>query len=322
MNRIGKRLSIRKEILILMGLISLLAGCVHGTPFDGPGTGGSNTSYDKKAPKEIQSAEITDFSCSFFTTTMSDLGDDLVYGEYILEAKADSVTGEVKGSYTSIQQNVNLVSPTFTFVTDNDFMAKLEQIVRESKIVSINGTHHKTYGIPPEFGSDLDVKYASGEYISCSDNQGSQLGDDTMHALKKLFYEESGAVAFYDTQEPLSLYYNTGIKGEYSLYAYVFKNPDGSYTCRISEKQNGEMKKYGEKTIDSSLMDKFGEIYAKNKMDKIRDHSDREGEWFVMMEVQFGTKYKDIRSNMKMTDAQYDALVGLKELMLEQIERQ
>ena len=63
----------------------------------------------------------------------------------------------------------------WALVKDDPFPA-LVKIVNERELAKNNGFHSQTHGLPDNFGGSIDIRYASGEKIGISDNQGTVLG--------------------------------------------------------------------------------------------------------------------------------------------------
>ena len=305
-------ITVMKELVIVMGILSFLTGCHEREP-----NGGSNTYVDSKASKEISSTDLISFNCRVSTVSMSDIEEGLVYGWYDFSLETDENTGEITGGYSLSESHSDLVSPEFSFKTDKAFAEKVQKIIEESKIVSQNGVHHKTNGIPEEFGYDLRAVYASGEKISCSDNQDSWINDKIIKKLYDLYYKESGAEAYYDTDELLSVYYYVYERDKYTLWSYAYKNPEGTYTCKVTESIEKKQTPYGEKSVDKEFMDRISTVFKENDMAEIQEFPRREGDRHYTLTVKFGKEIYTVISNSAISDPQYEALVGLQDLFLD-----
>ena len=300
-----------------MGIFSFLTGCNSDREVEG----GSTTYVDKDAPKEIKSKDLCSMDCKVSTATVSELEEGLVYGWYNFTLKTDAETGEITGSYELSKQYDDFAVPEFTFKTDKAFVEKVEKIIEESKIVNNNGVHHKTNGIPDDFGYSFSASYASGEYISCSDNQSSEIGQETVKKLYELFYKESGAESFYDTDELLSVYYYVYEKDKYNLWVYAYKNPDGTYTCKITESIEKKQTPYGEKTVDKGFMEEIAQVFEDNNMAEINEYPRRECTRYYTLKVKFGTEEYEVKSNTAIDDAQFAALEGLQDYFLDFVKK-
>lgn len=74
----------------------------------------------------------------------------------------------------------------WTLVKDSPFPA-LTRLVREHDLARDNGFHSRTHGLPENFGGDVDIRYASGERISFSDNQTPILSPKAGQEIVTLF---------------------------------------------------------------------------------------------------------------------------------------
>ena len=305
---------IKGTVLIMLGLLSFLTGCKDD---DREVEGGSYTDVDKKAPTEIVSEEITSFSCKVYTNAFSELDEGLDWGKYEFKVSRDEETGKYTGTYSFTDSHADLIRPEFTFEPDGEFLKKVNQIIKDSNIVKINGTHHKTNGIPDEFGSDISVKYSSGEYISCSDNQSSQIGCGIIKAFNDLFYTESGAAAYYESDDLNSLYLHVYEKDKYTLWLYAYREIDGTYSLKVTESIEKKQTPYGKKAIDKAVMDFVAEEYEKNELGSINEYPRRETNVYYDMELRFGNTDHTVRNDTAISDEQCLALERIKDYLLE-----
>ncbi len=77
---------------------------------------------------------------------------------------------------------------SWAFVKDN-VLPELVELVRECDIAKNNGFHSQTHGLPENFGGSVNIRYASGERISFSNNQTPILSFETGMRIVKLFDE-------------------------------------------------------------------------------------------------------------------------------------
>ena len=317
-SKLWHRKLIKGTVLVMLGLLSFLTGCKDD---DREVEGGSYTNVDKKAPTEIVSEEITSFSCKVYTNAFSELDEGLDWGKYEFKVSRDEETGKYTGTYSFTDSHADLIRPEFTFEPDGEFIKKVDQIIKDSNIVKINGTHHKTNGIPDEFGSDISVKYSSGEYISCSDNQSSQIGCSIIKEFNDLFYTASGAAAYYESDDLNSLYLSVYERDKYSLWIYAYREPDGTYSLKATEKTEKKQTPYGPKTIDKTVMDYVADEYEKNELGSINEYPRRETEVYYDMELRFGNTDHTVRNNTAISDEQCIALERIKDHLLELVKQ-
>jgi len=172
-------------IIVILATAILLIGCKNN---DRDEEGGTEVTYDKNAPTKIESTELVSFECDISTITVVGVEEkELEYGRYYFKCKLDDGTGKVTGTYGFHAQYDYSDVKEYPFETDAGFMQDLNNIIIDSKIISDNGKHSHTNGIPEEFGYSFKAIYASGEKIACSDNQSNDLSLDTIKKLSDLF---------------------------------------------------------------------------------------------------------------------------------------
>ena len=167
----------RKIILGIMSIILIAGGCSCSKRNE---RGGTVVTNDKNAPTKIESTELVSFDCD--ASTVSEVGVEekgLEYGRYYFKCQLDKESGKVTGTYGDLTE--------YSFETDRFFLTDLDAIIKDSTIISYNGEHRHTNGIPNDFGYSIEAEYASGEKIDCSDNQSNHLSLDMMKALVDLF---------------------------------------------------------------------------------------------------------------------------------------
>jgi len=298
-------------MVLMAGILSFLTGCFGQ---DGGEKGGSTVKQDSNAKKEITSEDLVSFDCYFSTVSM--VIDDVPAGQYDLKAELDGESGKVRGSYCFTENMGSFKTLTFDFEADKTFMQSVQKIVKDSKIEAINGTYHKVEGIPPEFGYSLKAVYASEEKISCSDNQTCEFGNESVKAFYELFSKASGYEEFYNTDELLSVYYSVYEQNKYYLYAWLAKLPDGTYSLKVSEKTEDGERKEIEKEADKALMERIGDIYKTNNLSTIQTFPRREGDVSYILRLKFGKEEATVTSDTNISDEQYAALIGIKDILL------
>lgn len=144
--------------------------------------GGVRHYVDEELPKEIQSTQIISFFCKFSSMARL-LQDTPIAGQvFTLVASADSCSCKIRN------REKQLVSNAFT--PDKDFMHRLQEIVDRYDMARNNGQHYSVSGLPPDYGIDLEVCYASGERIRIYDNQSCFLSNAAMEELTALFQQQ------------------------------------------------------------------------------------------------------------------------------------
>ena len=153
--------------------------------------GGTSTTLDTKAPKEIFSGEMILFdvtSALHVPTEKMHMGsgekEDIGYiSAFAVHAGEGSFlfleTGNGFRKRDRRKQNSALVK-------GNVFPA-LCRLVKECRLAERNGYQSHTYGLPENFGGTVNIRYESGERISCSNNQSPVLSHDAGVRIAEYF---------------------------------------------------------------------------------------------------------------------------------------
>ena len=138
-----------------------------------PICGGTRHSQDTDAPTEIHSHDLV-----FFKAGTE--GGRMGMQSRVYAAKAE------KGTYIVIAEE----EPRFALLSpDCDFLSRLDALVRAQNLIQDNGYHSHTAGLPADFGGSLFIRYASGEFISKSDNQSPIITQKADQAIHKIFMD-------------------------------------------------------------------------------------------------------------------------------------
>lgn len=144
-------------VIMCVGGAVLLVGCQQNQTLSSSEeviTGGKEDHSDYDAPKEIKSEEMISFETNFFR-----------YGDYVYE-KDRSYRFKMTKSEDDIFIITEGYDEKLKCETDGTFPAKLQQVIREYNLVSLNGISKQTYGLPEEFAPCfLSAEYASGEKL-------------------------------------------------------------------------------------------------------------------------------------------------------------
>lgn len=274
--------------------------------------GGHISKTDVNAPKKIESTELTDIECDYF---LEDIENE-VFGRYCFNAhKEDDL---VKGEFEFREMDSPLVSVRFPFETDTDFMDRLDEVLRKHDAAQYNGIYEEEIGIDPEHSFSFHATYASDETISCYDNGGPCFSLELMKELADLFYKESGAAAYYDTDRLQNLRYSIYDKEmNYRFTAYVYEDVDGRVRYQLQEKQDDETVLDREGETDREILDLIQKICEKNGLLEIGEFPRREGSCYCALEMKYGTRDEDVRSNTSISDEQLEILLGMKDTMKE-----
>ncbi len=147
-------------------------------------TGGAYDYSKKLAPKTIKSKEIISFEYSF---PISGLGEwairkiPLTYCTFTLIRNGEEALCTGEGRYHSE------IEFDFDFNTDFSALEKLQFLVDEYNLATVNGIDKGSHGIPEDFNSRLKVLYESEEKIFAADNSGSILSDQANIAIYDFF---------------------------------------------------------------------------------------------------------------------------------------
>lgn len=169
-----------KQSISLIAVLALLLTIGHGVA---PETtdeedGGVRHYVDTNAPKEIESTQIVSFACEFSTLN---LATDLPVAGCIYTLEAT----ETEGSY-EIRTREGICDER-SFAPEPGFLVMLQKIVSEYDFAQHNGQFYSVSGLPPGYGMELNIQYASGESILMSDNQSCFLSVEAMEKLIALF---------------------------------------------------------------------------------------------------------------------------------------
>ncbi len=144
---------------ITAALLSLLALLGLGGCKKPAEAGGVTDKTDPKAPKAIESRDISDFYATFCLSGEWSPGRVSVF--YTFAVKPDEA-----GVLTASEETTGVRAPA-----DRALLDALQKIIDERKLVGKNGEYRVTAGLPPEFRpSTLTVRYASGEQLSFTRN--------------------------------------------------------------------------------------------------------------------------------------------------------
>lgn len=156
-----------------------LAGCRKNQRKTDEIDGGVVHNVITDAPKQIESTQIVFFSCEFSTLDRMQEDTEIAGHYFVLYADPNG------GFWES--RNREDIYPKRCFVPNQAFFVELQQIVSQYDLAQYNGQHYTVSGLPPHLGIKLNIRYASGESISASDNQSCFLPLEAMEALVRLF---------------------------------------------------------------------------------------------------------------------------------------
>lgn len=141
------------------------------------GTGGKVDRSDYNAPKEIKSENLISFSCNYF-----------LYGELGREFDSSygiSVKKNSDGKYILCGEVHDISCDT-----NEEYLRKVQKIIKENNFASINGVNSYTNGLPSEFQPCyFSAEYDSGEkiYFSVDNNPQSNWGKELLRITQAEF---------------------------------------------------------------------------------------------------------------------------------------
>lgn len=177
----------KRTVFVLICMATALAmRCCHGAGEQsmtkrnvveqGCGTGGIVDRSDYSAAKEIKSENLVSFSCNYFLYGRIGGEPDSPYGISVATENGKLVLRE-KGHNISCE-------------TDEEYLRKVQGIIKEYNFASINGKDSHTSGLPAEFQPCyFRAEYDSGEklYFSENNNPESEWGRKLLRITQEEF---------------------------------------------------------------------------------------------------------------------------------------
>jgi len=137
------------------------------------------------SPKTVISQDIESFKLTVSTVTFQDESSPICGRVYRLCAELTDgkckVTGDWRDRYGKSDKTERLC--------EGAFMRKLCDLITKHDLARHNGYYHHVSGLPDMYGAELDVRYASGEYITAADNQGCFMSLDAVEDFCDLFFD-------------------------------------------------------------------------------------------------------------------------------------
>ena len=148
---------------------------------DGPADGGTVNNTDNDAPKEIMSEGIVNFACDFFLYGEYGCGTDSAYGI--------SVQKDEDGRLILSEDRHKI-----SCETDEAFLSRVQEIIKQNNLISLNGIDSYTNGLPEEFQPCyFRAEYESGEKLYfCTDNDPQSNWGQEMFALARDEFDKNG----------------------------------------------------------------------------------------------------------------------------------
>lgn len=148
--------------------------------------GGTTKTYDKNAPKTITSDKMVFFSVTSALSYRRNTGSDGEELGYISAFAVPSDNGSFIFTETGDGYRGHKTVKEWALIKADIFPA-LVPLVIECDLVSKNGLHSKTAGLPENFGGDVLVEYENGETIDFSNNQSPIISEETAKKIYGVF---------------------------------------------------------------------------------------------------------------------------------------
>lgn len=166
----GKKKMVTAIVKVLIGVmfVSCLTGCGGGTEEVKirHEKGGTIDKSDKSAPKEIESKDITGFSCEI--VLQGDWGE-----EYISTDGKEfnfSIKKDLKGDLMAYEEESGIKYPA-----DDELLKGLQDVIDEYGLVYMNGVNKVTQALPPPYQAiTFNANYASGEKLNFTVNNSPE----------------------------------------------------------------------------------------------------------------------------------------------------
>ena len=209
--------------------------------------GGTDATLDTNAPKEIKSADMTIFKA---TSNMSCIvGGDVLENEGPIGYVSAYAARSGRGTFLYLETtdgNMRYEKKNCKWAyVKADIMPELVKMVNECGLAKSNGYHSETHGLPENFGGNVDIRYASGEKISFSDNQCPIFSIKTAQMIRKVFNEAMAGekVELPDVKDLRKINYLEERKSGYTKATLTFRE-DGTI-------ENDREAKYDDKVYNT-----------------------------------------------------------------------
>ncbi len=143
--------------------------------------GVSYKSFKADTHRKIECNKLIKFHCVFSLLAFEETS---ILGARVYTLEAVLENGAVKGS---IDWYCFGEGEKFTFEAEPSFMDGLQKIIVKYDLEKHDGHIYIANALPDMYGSKLDIRYDSGEYIYAHNNEECFLSMDMMEELVKLF---------------------------------------------------------------------------------------------------------------------------------------
>ncbi len=229
--------------------------------------GGTDTTLDKSAPKVIESKDMTlfDVSCSFYGVVLADGSKEKPL--HFFHAFA-APTGE--GSFLFLKTSRRYsdeYSSAWAYVKEDVFPA-LVDLVNDASLAEKNGYHSTTHGLPQNFGGSVNVRYASGEKISFSDNQCPIMSIPVANRIADLLEKamEGEKIALPDVKDLSAIRFTELRSGGGFTKATLTLDEDGAGVNKKQSRYDDPKVYESEKPVDAATVAAIKSCIAANGM--------------------------------------------------------
>ena len=233
--------------------------------------GGTTETLDRNAPKEIGSHSIKSFcveSCINNRTYGPDATDGTDCPYYIYAFAEPGQEGSfiyfecLEEPYEDSERTVGVA------YVKEDVFPELDGLVRELGLVSENGHHSRTHGLPQDFGGSVLIRYESGEKISFSDNQAPIISKKSAIRLTSFFKKalKGRQLPLPDAEKLSSIEFEELRENGGFTKATLTFNPDGTGTNKKTSKYEDPTVYQSEKPVDAQTMTAIKKTVAEKRM--------------------------------------------------------
>ncbi len=215
--------------------------------------GGTDAYIDTKAPKEITSGDMTLFDVTSAFRTLAVAGADRL--DYVSAFAAPVGDGTFVFLETREYSDYDEPHREWALLKEN-IMPELTALAREHGLAKNNGYHSQTHGLPENFGGSVDIRYASGERISASDNQCPVISYDAGVAIADAFRAalKGERETLPDLSALTEIRYTEEREDGGFTRATLTINPDGTGTNAKTSRYDGPAVYENEKPVDAETV--------------------------------------------------------------------
>ena len=201
--------------------------------------GGTTATQDTRAPKKIESRDMILFSVTSVLPFRMDRENVPVKPEPVYVSAFAARDGDGTFVFLETGDGFSANGPRnhlWAYIKE-DLMPALADLTVELDLVKNNGFHSRTHGLPENFGGDIDIRYASGESISTSDNQSPIISFDAGMRILSVFRKamEGERVPLPDVSDLSSVTFSENrVSGGYTTAVLVLNGSGEAVNMKTS----------------------------------------------------------------------------------------